>query len=148
MKLFILLSFILVILGCQTYTDDYNMLISNNSNTVISFGILYPVSFDRVSVAGVLMPGETCRVPCGVGKPQSWIPIFEKEGDQTIYIFQGELSSGFVDDVNNRSDISILIRYTFSLTDMIQLNWKFTYPPAEDMKNVRMYPPYSECDEN
>ena len=143
MKLFILLLSIIFILGCQTYTDDYNMLITNNSNTAISFGNLYPVSFDRVSIDGVLMPGETCRVPCGVGKPQSWIPIFEKEGEQTIYIFQGELFSGFVDDVNNRGDISILIRYTFNLSDMIHLNWKFTYPPTEDMKDVHMYPPYS-----
>lgn len=36
----------------------------------------------------------------------------------------------------------IIQRYDLSLQDLQQINWTLTYPPNENMKNMKMYPPY------
>jgi hypothetical protein len=39
-------------------------------------------------------------------------------------------------------DYKILKRYDLSLFDLQSLNWTVTYPPTEDMKSIKQYPPY------
>lgn len=41
-----------------------------------------------------------------------------------------------------RKYVPILQIYHFTLKDLNLLNWTVTYPPNENMKNVRMFPPY------
>jgi hypothetical protein len=41
-----------------------------------------------------------------------------------------------------RSDYKILVRYDFSHNDLNMLNWCIYYPPIEEMRNMKMYPPY------
>ena len=141
MNRFYLFITALLVCSCQTYTNDYNLLLTNNSDTTITYGNLYHENFSRVSIDGVLAPGETRRYTCGTGKPQSWIPIF-KGGPQTFYIFKGELSGGFLDYIEPHTDITILVRYVFTLDDMIKLGWRFSFPPNEAMKDIHMEPPY------
>lgn len=134
---------ILLVCSCKTYTNDYNLLLTNNSNIAITYGELYPGNLNRISIGGVLDPGETRRITCGTGKPQSWIPIFN-DGPQTFYIFEGKMSGGFLDKYDSDTDIRILARYVFTLDNMIMLGWSFSFPPNEAMKDIPMYPPYSE----
>ena len=42
--------------------------------------------------------------------------------------------------VHNR----IMVRYDLSYDEVRDMNWDFYYPPREFMKNMKMYPPYSE----
>ena len=39
-------------------------------------------------------------------------------------------------------DYLVLKRYDLSLEDLQKLNWRVTYPPTEEMKDVEQYPPY------
>jgi hypothetical protein len=41
-----------------------------------------------------------------------------------------------------RKDYKILQRYDLSLQDFERLKCRITYPPSEDMKAIKMYPPY------
>ena len=42
--------------------------------------------------------------------------------------------------VHNR----IMVRYDLSYDEVRDMNWTFYYPPQEFMKDMKMYPPYSE----
>ena len=39
-------------------------------------------------------------------------------------------------------DYLVLKRYDLSLEDLQRLDWQVTYPPTEQMKDVKQYPPY------
>lgn len=41
-------------------------------------------------------------------------------------------------------DSSIIQRYDLSLEDLQKVNWRLSYPPDKNMKNIKMYPPYKE----
>jgi hypothetical protein len=43
-----------------------------------------------------------------------------------------------------KKDNKILQRYALSVDDLIKLDWKVTYPPSPQMKDMKMYPPYKE----
>ena len=42
----------------------------------------------------------------------------------------------------------VMQRYDLSLTDLQNLNWTLTFPPTEEMRNIKMWPPYGTYDEN
>ena len=42
------------------------------------------------------------------------------------------------------ADEMIIVQYIVSADDARHLNFRTTYPPNEEMKNVLMYPPYEE----
>lgn len=37
-------------------------------------------------------------------------------------------------------------RYDISLSDLQQLNWQLRFPPTEEMRNIKMWPPYGTYD--
>ena len=39
-------------------------------------------------------------------------------------------------------------RYDLSLSDLQNLNWSLTFPPTEEMRNIKMWPPYGTYDEH
>jgi len=41
-----------------------------------------------------------------------------------------------------REEYKILVRYDFSQKDLQRLKWCIYYPPTEEMKDMKMYPPY------
>jgi len=41
-----------------------------------------------------------------------------------------------------RKYVPVIQRYQLTLQDLERLNYVVTYPPTEEMKNVKMYPPY------
>ena len=43
-----------------------------------------------------------------------------------------------------RKDYKILIRYDLSRQDLKKLDWHFYYPPTEEMKGMKMFPPYKK----
>ncbi len=42
----------------------------------------------------------------------------------------------------------VMQRYDLSLTDLQNLNWTLTFPPTEEMRNIKMWPPYGTYDEH
>ncbi len=61
----------------------------------------------------------------------------------SFYIFHADTVKKYKwDEV--RDGYKILKRYDLSLQDIKQLNKSVYYPPTEEMKNMKMYPPYEE----
>lgn len=47
-----------------------------------------------------------------------------------------------------KDHIMVAQRYDLSLTDLQNLNWRLTFPPSEEMRNIKMWPPYGTYDEH
>ena len=61
----------------------------------------------------------------------------------SIYLFDAET----VDNTpweTIREEYKVLKRYDLSLEDIQFLDYEISYPPTEQMKDMRMYPPYEE----
>jgi len=61
----------------------------------------------------------------------------------TLYVFIFEedvLANHSWADVVDKN--LVLQRYNLSLKDLQQLNWQISYPPSEQMKDMKMYPPF------
>ena len=68
---------------------------------------------------------------------------YENTLKDTLYIFIFEedvlANHSWADVVDKKL---ILQRYDLSLKDLQQLNWQISYPPSEQMKDMKMYPPF------
>jgi len=61
----------------------------------------------------------------------------------SIYLFDAET----VDNIpweTIREEYKVLKRYDLNLEDIQFLDYEISYPPTEQMKDMRMYPPYEE----
>lgn len=131
-----------VIVGCQTYRDDYNLLFSNNSGRIVTIG-RRDGFLDRVTLYyHPIKPYETESLIYGTGKRQSWAAYLLEYEILSIHIYEGSVDKHFIYD-DNSDDVKFLAKYQFTLQDLEKLHWAFSYPPNEAMKDVQMEPPYS-----
>jgi len=47
-----------------------------------------------------------------------------------------------------RDNYMVTQRYDLSLDDLRRLDWKLSFPPTEEMRNIKMWPPYGTYDGN
>ena len=47
-----------------------------------------------------------------------------------------------------RSDYMILQQYFVSLENLQSVDWRISYPPTPEMKDIKMWPPYEEAIKN
>ena len=47
---------------------------------------------------------------------------------------------------NVKDDYLISQRYDLSLNDLKRMNWHLSFPPTEEMRNIKMWPPYGTYD--
>jgi len=73
----------------------------------------------------------------------TWEHIYNRNDTQMIFIFDGNVIWNTDWEIVAR-DYLVLQRYDLSLQDLQKLNWKLYYPPTEAMKDIKMYPPYQE----
>lgn len=66
-----------------------------------------------------------------------------RSGVFMVYVFDEEILASTPWDTIGKYYM-ILRRYDLTLGDLKMLNWEISYPPTEEMKNVKMYPPYGE----
>jgi len=80
-----------------------------------------------------------------IGNGEKWENVFPELPKDTlsIYIFSADALKAY-DWSKVKEGYKILKRYDLSLNDLKKLNWVITYPPSEEMKDVRMYPPYKK----
>lgn len=126
----------------------------NNSEKAIytNLGMSYPDTLFEVGVPSSsepsiykVVPHERNRSALNMARVY-WETIF-KDGSQIpsdtlmVYIYDAELmDSKTFDHIYN----TVIQRYDLSLQDLQWLNWKISYPPSEEMKNIKMYPPYKK----
>ena len=59
----------------------------------------------------------------------------------SIFIFDYDIIERY-DWQTIRDNYTILVRYDFSQKDLQKLKWCIYYPPTEEMKDMKMFPPY------
>lgn len=68
-----------------------------------------------------------------------WEDFFSRVGD-TLMIFVLDPNSVIA---HKEPQETVLGRYDVSLEDLERNNWMLCYPPNENMKSIKMWPPYS-----
>lgn len=142
MSRFFLFIITLLVCCCQTYSNDYNLLVYNDSDIFITIGT-HDAGLDRVTIDKSISPRCTECLVYGTGKKQSWASYLLEYKSVSFYIYEGITDKHFINDYDDNDDIILLAKYVFTLNDMERLNWHFSYPPSDDMKDIEMYPPYS-----
>lgn len=152
----VVLSFVFMANACNREDENHHRtieIINNSEKAIYTYlGLFYP---DTLFEAGRIpsssepsiykvVPHERNRSALNMARIY-WETIF-KDGSQIpsdtlmIYIYDAELwESKTFNHIYN----TVIQRYDVSLQDLQWLNWKISYPPSEEMKNIKMYPPYN-----
>ncbi len=155
---FIILN--LPFLSCGTYensTDCHHSIkiINNYKNAIyVNASYLYPDTSDfhysglkdNSHIYKILSNNESDE-PLNLGR-DCWEILFKYKNvinsdTLMIYFFDAQLIENIPWDII-ANEYKILKRYDLSLKDLINHNWTISYPPNENMKNIKMYPPYQE----
>lgn len=75
----------------------------------------------------------------------TWESLFIKMDTLIVFVFNSDtlLSRGW-DYVKDHNIVAQ--RYDLSLSNLQNLDWKITFPPTEEMQNIKMWPPYGTYD--
>lgn len=92
----------------------------------------------------IVAPGDTFPVlPTMMSKYTRWLfKSYYHDGYYSVFIIDGQkvLDKGW-DAV--RRDNDVIVRYDLTYDDLILLDKTIPYPPTEDMKEMKMWPPYT-----
>lgn len=144
---FLLLTFI----ACPNveHIKDY-FIIRNNSEREL----LVYLGISETSMGGTLYPDTIVmeirgNALAGPVKPNGYLTYAYTRSIHTdtlcFFIFDVDTLEKYSWE-EIRSGYKILQRYDLDVTDeaMRKLNFEISYPPAEAMKHIKMYPPYRE----
>lgn len=152
MIVLMILSFVFMASTCNKEDEFHHKTIeiTNNSEKAIYayFGFAYPDTLDFFGVPSSSEPSiykiETQESnTSALWQRTFWEIIFKDERDipsdtLMVFILDAELLESETGHINN----TIIQRYDLSLRDLQRTNWKLAYPPSENMKSIKMYPPY------
>ena len=162
-KFFMLTICILPLFLCaECHMDqDYPMYMINSSNYSI-ISTINSISIERGQYyPNISYPDTTLRKTRDfVGVPQensekkyafegtgtSWELVYKNlmpNDTLSVFIFDAEVLEN-TDWEEIRDNYMILKRYDLSLEDLQKLDFTLYYPPTEEMKDIKMYPPYEE----
>jgi len=60
-----------------------------------------------------------------------------------VFVFDATLIENTPWDIVVRDNL-VLRRYHLTLEDLQRLNWRIAYPPTEEMRDIKMYPPFGQ----
>lgn len=137
--------------SCEPFVEKFHTIeLQNNSSQNILFTLgtigeafVYPdtiIPLDKTKMS--LAPLEA-GYNTYIGRSPTWeerISYLPKD-TLSFYIFAEDTINSYPWEVIS-TEYKVLKRYDFSVQDLEMLNYKISYPPTEQMKNVRMYPPY------
>ena len=159
MKKLFLLGIVALIVTCKCkdcFESNTPIYVNNKSKFIISFyipligmhGGIYPdttITFDKKNVGYSTEPENVAHAGISNISIERWVHSFPKD-TVSIFIFNKEILDNYSWD-KIQQEYNILQRYDLSLEDFKKLSNKndipiISYPPTEDMKDVKMYPPY------
>jgi hypothetical protein len=153
-----------IICSCENLVEKhYSLQIKNNSNFNICCyfylvweggdkGVIYPdtlISFYESELI-YINAGEIFRTSRPVKSIIDWVSSLAKD-TLSIYVFNQDILNAHSWEKIQR-EYKILLRYDLSIED-IRLLYnehdvpEIPYPPDEQMKNMKMYPPYGTYNE-
>ncbi|WP_291529404.1 hypothetical protein [Bacteroides sp. UBA939] len=143
---------------CNLTDKSYSVFIDNKSEFVISSYLAlggkgetaYPdtsLLFERKCVGYATKPGSRADQALPTFTYEEWFAMLPQD-TLSIFIFNQEVLNNYSWE-QIQQDYNILQRYDLSLEDFYRLSDKndnpvITYPPTEAMRNMKMYPPYSQ----
>lgn len=146
-QIFSVIIIVFCILGCGKLFGEkfYTLGVFNNTSKLIrpylGTNPAFPDTTLPIKKPGSVKVGSALKFDFTSQIPWSNI-ISELPADTlSIYLFDDNIFSS--DDwADIRENYKILMRYDLSIEDLERLNWKVTYPPSENMKDIKQFPPY------
>ena len=142
----LVITIMFIVSGCPEVflRTVYSIKIQNNTKYAISYykSFIYPDT--SINTNKPILKWSPPQDYSYLDSNKKWEKVLVHPND-TVSIFI--LSKNLVDIYNWDEIVNnylILKRYDLSLSDLQYLKWKVTYPPTEEMKNMRMYPPYEQ----
>ena len=122
--------------------QDISVLLGGVQTTADADTIL--PNIDALNLLHKIPKGKQCDMG-GVGKIPDWDEIFEYLSIDTMRIFILATDTVNMYDWNIiQKNYNILQRYDVSVEDLRYLNGCLYYPPISTMRDIRMWPPYSQ----
>lgn len=139
--------------SCELFGDTFYLIeLNNKSDHDIRFAIgtagtqyVYPDTLMTQNKSDMGLASLPSGINTFIGKGTPWEDRFRQLPKDTLsfYIFNKDTLNTYTWETI-RDEYKIMVRYDLSIEDIQFLNYKIIYPPTEQMKNMRMYPPYSE----
>ena len=132
---------------CHRGVEFYNNF-DRDAYITVSSGV-YPDTMQTVRRASLIFTANPyCKTPSGESNTDA---IYNRRGCVESFFNYEDTIMFFVFDAYTVENIPqmtitdkylVLRRYDLSKEDLILLNWNLYYPPTEEMKHMKMYPPY------
>lgn len=142
---FLLIMMTIVIVGCENFGSSA-FRIRNNSSHIVSVYAEYLLSD---TILTIQKPNFFLKIDSEKAREfyDSYVDDVDferlKKENLTIFIFDQNVLDNYSWDAIQENNM-YLKRYECSYQEFHNLNWEISYPPTEEMKNVKMYPPYGE----
>ena len=139
---------------CTQDTDDehHHILFCNESD----YDVFVDRSYDHPDTSllhtqNVMTPGWDLKVESQSTNDEAFLSRGSYESkfirmDTLIaFVFNADTLSVYGWDYVKEHNM-VAQRYELSLFDLQNLNWRLTFPPSEEMRNIKMWPPYGTYD--
>ena len=149
----------MIFTSCADNTGHNSIIFINNTDVPIdvSYSLDYPDldlgSYDinkKQEHQRRIMPNKASSNPLMFGDINaSWEDRFQVLAVDTliIQVFDSRIIDEYIWS-KIRSDYMILQQYFVSLENLQSVDWRISYPPTPEMKDIKMWPPYEEAIKN
>lgn len=145
-----------MLISCVDNTGHNSIIFINNTDVPVdvSYELDYPdLDLGTYPIHNMqehqrrVMPYKESPNPLMFGDINaSWESRFPyiKSDTLIIQVFESEIIDTYSWS-KIRSDYMILQQYFVSLENLQSINWRISYPPTPEMKDIKMWPPYEEA---
>lgn len=152
MKKIYIVFVLLIVVGCEPFTEKfYSIELNNHSNSMIRYtydktnsrNMNYPDTLINNNRDNIFLSPLSANSNTYIDSRKPWSEVINNLPNDTLsfYIFAEDTINSYPWEIIS-TEYKVLKRYDFSVQDLESLNYKISYPPTGQMKNVRMYPPY------
>ena len=142
----------LILVSCEPFTEKfYTIELNNHSNSMIRYtydktnnrNMNYPDTLIYDNRDNIFLSPLSANSNTYIDSRKPWSEVINNLPNDTLsfYIFAEDTINSYPWEIIS-TEYKVLKRYDFSVQDLESLNYKISYPPTGQMKNVRMYPPY------
>jgi hypothetical protein len=161
MKALLLFVITLLAISCREESSSchFRIVFYNDYDKdvyIISNGI-YPDTVYAISYPpGTVSQAHLYKTQSGKSNGNALAVLRRKECFETTYYYDNDTASYYILDAYTwetesaqtiRDNYLVLQRYDLSLEDIRQLGWSLRFPPTEEMRRMKMYPPYGTYNE-
>jgi len=144
--IFVFLGCVMLLCQCRLKTGVRIVVYNNFERPICDWSShLYPDTLLPYEMRFPLIPIsksssiDLCDMACDENTAFSWLSL--PADTLSFFFFDADIIERY-DWQIIRDNYMILVRYDFSQKDLQKLKWRIYYPPTEEMKDMKMYPPY------